>query len=147
MRPANAIGRVTSTGSGQARTFFEYDAQGRVAAGSGAEGSCPAGYVQNNSDCLDTSANVRPGQTACFTSPRPDGTFDDDCSGAQTPCNLFTYVSQCQGVYCANPSCPSTTSTVTGSNCGSFLPTSCRPNNPFCFQSCSSNDYQTVSCR
>ena len=47
------------------------------------QSSCtmPAGYVANSSDCYDSSANVRPGQTAYFSVSRGDGSYDYNCSG------------------------------------------------------------------
>jgi hypothetical protein len=44
----------------------------------------PPGYATNSTDCDDTNANVKPGQTAFFTVARSDGSFDYDCDGAQT---------------------------------------------------------------
>ena len=35
------------------------------------------------SDCYDSNANARPGQTAWFNAHRGDGSFDYDCSGSQ----------------------------------------------------------------
>ena len=49
--------------------------------GSSVCGSCGAGYVTNSSDCYDSNANAKPGQTAYFTSHRGDTSFDYNCSG------------------------------------------------------------------
>jgi len=41
------------------------------------------GVCVETGDCNDGDPNVRPGQTAYFTSPRPDdGSFDYNCNGA-----------------------------------------------------------------
>jgi hypothetical protein len=46
--------------------------------------AAPVGYVANGGDCLDTNADVHPGQTAFFTVDRGDGSFDYDCNGGET---------------------------------------------------------------
>lgn len=51
--------------------------------------SLAAGYVSNSSDCYDSNANAKPGQTGTFTSNRGDGSFDYNCDGSITP--SFTY--------------------------------------------------------
>lgn len=43
--------------------------------------SLPAGYVSNNTDCYDSNANAKPGQTGWFTTNRGDGSFDYNCDG------------------------------------------------------------------
>jgi hypothetical protein len=45
----------------------------------------PAGYVSNNTDCYDSNANAKPGQTSYFATSRGDGSFDYDCSGSDVP--------------------------------------------------------------
>lgn len=47
-----------------------------------APGNAPFTGATNN-DCLDTNANVRPGQTAYFTEDRGDNSFDYNCDGVQ----------------------------------------------------------------
>lgn len=44
----------------------------------------PPGWVESDDDCDDTNANVFPGQTAYFTTPRSDGSYDYDCDKNQT---------------------------------------------------------------
>jgi len=49
--------------------------------------SLPSGWraVANGNDCLDSNANVKPGQTTYFASARPDnGSFDYNCDGQST---------------------------------------------------------------
>jgi hypothetical protein len=69
----------------------------------------PAGYVSNNSDCYDSNANAKPGQTTCYTTNRGDGSFDYNCDSAQSACNTCNTGSnttpslawrQCSGGYC-----------------------------------------------
>jgi len=52
-------------------------------------------YVDNHDDCDDTSALVRPGQTAFFTRPRADGTFDYDCNGEDEARVTKAYTGEC----------------------------------------------------
>lgn len=48
-------------------------------------GPAPApGFVKDNTDCDDGNANAKPGQSAYFTTPRANGSFDYDCSGTVT---------------------------------------------------------------
>ena len=47
----------------------------------------PAGYVSNNTDCYDSNANAKPGQTTCYTSHRGDGSYDYNCDGSSSGCN------------------------------------------------------------
>lgn len=56
----------------------------------------PAGYVALDDDCDDTDARAYPGQTAFFTTPRPDGSFDFDCDK-----NSTTQVNEVAGGRCA----------------------------------------------
>jgi len=68
----------------------------------------PTGYVTNNSDCYDSSANAKPGQTTCFTTNRGDGSFDYNCDDSQSACNSCStssssntyYYRQCDAGYC-----------------------------------------------
>lgn len=46
----------------------------------------PSGYVSNDDDCYDSNKNAKPGQTACFTTNRGDGSFDYNCNGKQDKC-------------------------------------------------------------
>jgi hypothetical protein len=41
----------------------------------------PSGYVAQSGDCMDTNAQVHPGQTAYFPAHRGDGSFDYNCDG------------------------------------------------------------------
>jgi len=80
------------------------DKDGTVLNGNAAPGCIagPApvpGFVKDNTDCDDNSANVKPGQTAYFTTPRANGSFDYDCSGSVEK-EGSTYVGGSCG-YCA----------------------------------------------
>ena len=48
----------------------------------------PAGYVAASGDCLDSNANVHPGQATYFNTPYTNGagvaSYDYDCSGVET---------------------------------------------------------------
>ena len=46
----------------------------------------PEGYVSDNTDCYDSNANAKPGQTTCYTTNRGDGSFDYDCDSTDTHC-------------------------------------------------------------
>jgi hypothetical protein len=46
----------------------------------------PAGYVADNTDCYDSNANAKPGQTTCYTAHRGDGSFDYNCDSTDTRC-------------------------------------------------------------
>jgi hypothetical protein len=68
----------------------------------------PANYVSNNTDCYDSNASAKPGQTTCFTTNRGDGSFDYNCDSSQSACNSCNtssssssyYWRQCSGGYC-----------------------------------------------
>ncbi|HEX6271408.1 MAG TPA: discoidin domain-containing protein [Polyangiaceae bacterium] len=57
------------------------DNQGLASAVSEVCASCPAGRVQSSSDCYDSNANAKAGQTSYFTTHRGDGSFDYNCNG------------------------------------------------------------------
>lgn len=40
-------------------------------------------YAKTGDDCLDTNSNVKPGQTAYFTTHRGDGSYDYNCNNAK----------------------------------------------------------------
>jgi hypothetical protein len=42
-------------------------------------------WAANGTDCVDASLEAHPGATGWFALPRPDGGFDYDCDGTQTP--------------------------------------------------------------
>lgn len=44
-------------------------------------GAAPPGFVTNSSDCDDDNDKAYPGQTAFFTVPRANGSFDYNCNG------------------------------------------------------------------
>ena len=48
-------------------------------------GQQPPGWSSNADDCLDTSADVHPGQLAYFVQDRGDGSYDYDCDGKESP--------------------------------------------------------------
>ncbi len=56
----------------------------------------PALYVPQTlgEDCYDAHDGAFPGQTACFTTHRGDGTFDYDCDDLPTPCGA-TLITAC----------------------------------------------------
>lgn len=49
--------------------------------------NAPSGYTTNNTDCYDSNANARPGQTTCYSSHRGDGSYDYDCNGSNNTCS------------------------------------------------------------
>jgi hypothetical protein len=57
------------------------DNQGLASALSEVCASCPTGRVQSSSDCYDSNANAKSGQTSYFTTHRGDGSFDYNCNG------------------------------------------------------------------
>lgn len=71
--------------------------------------------VSNSSDCYDSNADAKPGQTSYFTTNRGDGSFDYDCSGSITygpilgnpPVSRLTGVISCGGLFCTEPLTPS----------------------------------------
>jgi hypothetical protein len=67
-------------------------------------GTLPTGYVTNNSDCDDANANAFTGQTAYFSTPRANGSYDYDCDGknvgttavlAGASCGFCSYSTTC----------------------------------------------------
>lgn len=128
----------------------------------------PAGYVLDNTDCYDSNANAKPGQTTCYTTNRGDGSFDYDCNGSGSNCNTcstsassatYTY-RQCDAGYCyTDPydetftgwTCSGSTSTcgASGKTCGggskpsgcTYSPCSLYDNKDLSSSNC------TVSCR
>jgi hypothetical protein len=44
----------------------------------------PAGLADRPSDCADDDSRARPGATTYYDTPRPDGSFDFNCSGTET---------------------------------------------------------------
>lgn len=76
--------------SGTCETYYE-DTDGdtygnALATASLCAATAPDGFSTNGDDCYDESADVFPGQTACFNVERGDGSFDYDCSGTETRC-------------------------------------------------------------
>jgi hypothetical protein len=49
--------------------------------------TAPAGYAAGTDDCDDTDGRAYPGQTTSYDTPRPSGSFDFDCDGAETQLN------------------------------------------------------------
>jgi hypothetical protein len=73
------------------KTYYR-DADGDGYGAGAPIGMCAtAGYVLNNTDCYDGNANAHPGQTACFTTNRGDGSFDYNCDSSSSACNPLTY--------------------------------------------------------
>ncbi|MCK4588473.1 hypothetical protein KAT60_01520 [Candidatus Woesebacteria bacterium] len=128
----------------------------------------PGGYVSNNSDCYDSNANAKPGQTTCYTTNRGDGSFDYNCDSTQSACNTCNTSSyttpslawrQCSGGYCwTDPydtyftgyTCQGSTSTcgASGLSCTGSKASEC------VYSPCSLSNYYatgttgcTVSCR
>jgi len=56
-------------------------------------GGYPGPLVLNGNDCDDAAANVRPNQTAYFSAPRTDGTFDYNCDDMDEPAAITTALS------------------------------------------------------
>jgi hypothetical protein len=75
-------------------------------------GSPPAGYVANNSDCDDNNMQVFLGQTAYFSTPRSNGSYDYNCDGMSTGTPDVLPGAYC-GFCSSNPSCGVTSGTCT----------------------------------
>lgn len=56
----------------------------------------PDGYADVDGDCDDTDARAYPGQKAYFTTARPGGSFDFDCTG--TPEKQYVAIGNCDFV-------------------------------------------------
>lgn len=54
----------------------------------GHTGTCQA-TTKPYTDCYDSNANAKPGQTTCYTTNRGDGSFDYNCSGANDYCTSY----------------------------------------------------------
>ncbi|NOY90288.1 MAG: hypothetical protein GXP55_03690, partial [Deltaproteobacteria bacterium] len=70
------------------RTSYYRDGDGDGFGAGGALLACSTpggGYVTNVADCDDGNRNAFPGQTAYFTRPRSDGSYDYDCNAANNP--------------------------------------------------------------
>lgn len=93
--------------------------------------SAPIGYVTDNTDCYDSNANAKPGQTTCYSSHRGDGSFDYNCDSSSTGCNTCPascvsgssfWTKGCCGVdpnkYCCNASYKSQKSNSGSAACG-----------------------------
>lgn len=84
--------------------------------------------VSNSSDCYDSDANAKPGQTQYFSTPRGDGSWDWDCSGGISA-NANSYGTSCNQSesWFSNPSCRN--SIGTGRRCSAAAvvnpPTGC----------------------
>lgn len=90
--------------------------------------------VANNTDCYDSNANARPGQTSYFATNRGDGSFDYDCDGgvdANTGYSPYSvsYSTSCSGsvlgssykIIGYNPPCVVTAPTRVYSVCNAWL--------------------------
>ena len=74
----------------------------------GANGTCQTAHPYT--DCDDANINAKPGQTACFTTPRANGSYDYNCKDGSTFCGTTYYSSWWgwEGSYCGvayNPVC------------------------------------------
>ncbi len=84
------------------------------------EGAPPMGYVTNNSDCDDNNANAFTGQTAYFSTPRSNGSYDYDCDGMQEGTTAVLSGASC-GFCSSSPSCGINSSACTASGTQSYL--------------------------
>lgn len=106
----------------------------------------PSGYVADHTDCCDSDANAKPGQSAWFTTLDKCGSWDYDCDGgveyeySGTGCNTISsgcpYCSYGTNVWSGSvPSCGNPGTWVT--NCTSTS-TACSPGSSYCTASGSS---------
>ncbi len=83
---AGTANSSTVTGSTTANTTYYRDVDGDgYGVASPTSASCtgaPSGYVASSTDCYDSNANAKPGQTTYYAANRGDGSFDYNCSGA-----------------------------------------------------------------
>ncbi len=76
------ICQCVGTGETALTWYRDADGDGYGLAGDAVLGcDRPSGYVAQGGDCMDTNAQVHPGQTAYFSAHRGDGTFDYNCDG------------------------------------------------------------------
>ncbi len=84
----NCNGTQNEVGAIGCLTYYP-DADGDGFGDASSAGSCQcepdSTYITtNNSDCYDGDADANPNQTAWFSSPRPDGSYDYDCDGVES---------------------------------------------------------------
>jgi len=74
-------------GSTTSKTCTNNATCGSATWASGANGTAAASgnFSGVNTDCYDSNANAKPGQTNYYTVNRGDGSFDYDCDGSGTP--------------------------------------------------------------
>ncbi|MGH7268885.1 MAG: hypothetical protein ACREJ3_00515 [Polyangiaceae bacterium] len=91
----------------------------------GCSGLPPAGYVANNTDCDDANANAYPGQTAYFSTPRSNGSYDYNCDGSEEGTNAVYPGGTCG--YCEETSSGCTNGSESCGTAGQQGYMSCRP--------------------
>jgi hypothetical protein len=85
----------------------------------GCSGAPPAGYVTDNTDCDDNNKNAYPGQTAYFSTPRANNSYDYNCDGMEEGTNAVYQGASCGT--CGGSGCTQTTACTSGSTAQSYL--------------------------
>jgi hypothetical protein len=79
-------------------TFYQdADGDGHGVGNGATAAACtaPAGFAATTDDCDDTDGRAYPGQTSSYGTPRPSGSYDFDCDGAETQLNTRIDPQQC----------------------------------------------------
>ena len=85
----------------------------------GCSGVGHPGYVADDTDCDDNNANAFPGQTAYFSTPRANGSYDYNCDNMETGTNLVYSGATCGT--CGGSGCAKSTACASGSTAQSYL--------------------------